>query len=731
MFNKYTEETKVIINLAKKELYKLSSPYLGTEHLVLGYLKSDSYIKDLLNKYNIEYDEFKTSVINLIGIGTNKNKTVLYTPIMREVFERANDISNENKTDITPTVLFMALLEVGDGLASRIMTELNIDTESLYNEFDFKMNNKIKEKQTVIYEIGEELTTKEKVNSFDPVSCRDKEIDEIIQILVRKNKSNPVLLGEAGVGKTAIVEELSRRIFNGNVPNKLKGKHIINLDMSQAVAGTKYRGEFEEKLTKIIDEVSNNSDIILFIDEIHTIVGAGGAEGAIDASNILKPALARNKIKCIGATTLAEYKKFIEKDKALERRFKKVIIEEPKGEDLKKIIYDLKSTYENYHKVKISNDKLDLLMNLTDKYICNHKNPDKTIDILDEVCAHANLRGTREEKYYYNLINKREIIIKNKKSKIKNKDFKSAYYLKQKENILTDKINKLELDLTINNYNKITNEDIKYVLKSKINVPIIELESINRDDIINKIENDVIGQDNNIIKIVDSYLDNLSSNKTYSLLINGKSGVGKTLLAKSIAQVISNNVIHINMSEYIEAHSISKIVGAPPGYVGFDSNNYILEQIKEYPFSSIIFDDIDKCHSNIINLLNQILDKGEIKDSTGTVINMKNCKIIMTCSIDSQSNVGFNKHIEDNLSNCFNQSFINKITEIVSLNNLNKNSINKIINMQLKQEKCLENKEIMSIIKESNYEECGACKIENLINKYKKSKKIYKNYSKN
>ncbi len=735
MFNKFTEETKKVITLAKKEMIDLKHPYLGSEHLMLGILQCNNNVSNTLKKYDVTYKRYREEIINLIGKGEKRTEWVLYTPIVKEIFDRAIDISNENNCDVTIENLFIALIELGDGLANRILNNLKVDIDKLYADFIFQIPRKNKKKKSILNDIGVEFTNPTICNKFDPVIGRDKEINQIIEILVRKNKSNPLLIGEAGVGKTAIIEEISRMIVEGNVPNKLKNKKIINLDMSSAVAGTKYRGEFEEKIHKIIKEVESDSDIILFIDEVHTIVGAGGAEGAIDASNIIKPALARGSIRCIGATTLDEYKKYIEKDKALERRFKKVVIKEPDVDEVKNIIYKLRPVYENYHHVTIKKNILDLIITLTNKYIHNYKNPDKTIDILDEVCAHANLKENPKMHEYNELSEQLRTVIEEKKNKIIANDFKGAYKLKQKENLLTTKLNELELLVTTSNLNVVTKKDLYDVLNNKVNIPIPELNSrFNHKNFIKELNDKVLGQEEAIDRLVNSYLMHVGNNEIYSVLFNGPSGVGKTSLAMSFAKMLSNNVLRIDMSEYSEAHTVSKLIGAPPGYVGYDSSDYLFNSIREYPFTVIVLDEIEKCHENILNIFFQILDNNELKDARGNTIYFNHVVIIMTTNIENDNKLGFDKSkVNSKLNEYFTSAFINRIDEIITFNDLDERIITKIINKELSKEKGflpINDEEITEIIEKSNYHEYGARQIKNLVNKFKKRKKHVKDIPK-
>ncbi len=407
MFGNFTEEARIILTHAKKEMYELKHPYIGSEHLLLAILKEKNDISKKLLEYNLNYDKFKSEIIKVVGKGTKESEWFLYTPLLKRIIENAIlDSKDNNSGNVTVEHLFSSMLEEGEGVAIRIMLGMNIDLEELYNEFSYKLVSKPrgkKNKKLLLEELGVDLTEKALKGELDPVIGRDKEIKRVLEILSRRTKNNPLLIGEAGVGKTAIVEELSKMISTGDVPMSLKNKRIISLDMATTVAGTKYRGEFEERIRKILKEIEENDDIILFIDEIHTLVGAGGAEGAIDASNIFKPALARGKLRCIGATTIDEYKKFIESDGALERRFQKVLVEIPDKKVVRDILMKLKGIYEKFHLVKISDEIIDLIIELSEKYIYDRNQPDKAIDLLDEVCAKVSLTESKEFKKYNSL----------------------------------------------------------------------------------------------------------------------------------------------------------------------------------------------------------------------------------------------------------------------------------------------------------------------------------------
>ncbi len=744
MFGNFTEEARIILTHAKKEMYELKHPYIGSEHLLLAILKEKNDISKKLLEYNLNYDKFKSEIVKVVGKGTKESEWFLYTPLLKRIIENAIlDSKDNNSGNVTVEHLFSSMLEEGEGVAIRIMLGMNIDLEELYNEFSYKLVSKPrgkKNKKLLLEELGVDLTEKALKGELDPVIGRDKEIKRVLEILSRRTKNNPLLIGEAGVGKTAIVEELSKMISTGDVPMSLKNKRIISLDMATTVAGTKYRGEFEERIRKILKEIEENDDIILFIDEIHTLVGAGGAEGAIDASNIFKPALARGKLRCIGATTIDEYKKFIESDGALERRFQKVLVEIPNKKVVRDILMKLKGIYEKFHLVKISDEIIDLIIELSEKYIYDRNQPDKAIDLLDEVCAKVSLTESKEFKKYNSLNKELKEVLKSKNKSIIEGNFDEAASYKEKENILMDKINKLELTLhKKDKYNIVTKEDVANVINIKTKIPVYELLSDNMsaiDTLEKNLSGHIIGQDKvveSLVKIAKRIkLGFNDENECYAMLFCGSSGVGKTLLAKTFGESLvgRENVIKLDMGEYAESHSISKIIGAPPGYVGYSDNKNILELIRNKPYSVLILDEIEKSDPNIINLFFQILDDGKIKDSCGREVRFDNVTIIMTSNIGfNDIEIGFNKKNNDvvlsKLKEYFSLPFINRIDNTVIFNKLNYDNIEKITKKKLSELKSKYLKKniklrfssdlIKEIIDESNYEEFGARKIDKVI----------------
>lgn len=726
MLSNFDEPVRKILLNAQIEMKELKHPYIGSEHLLLAILKNKNEVSNRLLDYNLNYNNFKKELIDIVGVGSKESEWTLYTPLLKRVLENAIIDSKENNNgEVTISHLFSSILEEGEGVAIRIMLGMGVDLDELYSNFSYKINNTPKNKKLLLEEIGIDLTKKALNGELDPVIGREKEIKRVLEILSRRNKNNPILIGEAGVGKTAIVEGISRLIAFGNVPLQLKNKRIISLDMASSVAGTKYRGEFEERIKKILKEVEENDEIILFIDEIHTLIGAGGAEGAIDASNIFKPSLARNKLRCIGATTLEEYKQTIEKDKALERRFQKVIIEEPDGKATKEILTKVKPIYESYHNVKISNEILDFIINNSSKYIHDRKDPDRTIDVLDEVCALVSLKESSYLKKYNELHDKMIKISSKKNNAIMQNKFKEAAILKEQENELMDAINKLEIKLHQKKpYKKATKNDVLNVISLKSNIPLKILSKSNEEiigSLKNKLTKAIYGQKEAIDKIINVL--RMEKNNCKSMMFCGPSGVGKTSVAKIISKhLVGSKIIRLDMTEYKESHSVSKIIGSPPGYVGYEDNYNAIDSIRTNPYSVIILDEIEKAHNDVINLFLQILDEGKIKDSKGREINFSNCLIIMTTNIENNT-IGFNQKesIISSLKDKFHTSFINRIDEIITFNNLDEESLNKIIKAKSKLPKAT----IDKIIEESNYKEFGARQIDKLIKKYQKeSEKI-------
>ena len=730
MFSKYDEEAKKVLVNMQKEMVSLKHPYIGSEHLLLSLLKYGN--KDIVNKFKdagVTYDVFRNELIKVVGIGKSNNDFYLYTPLLRSILESANiDSSDKGKKQVDTSDLFLALFEEGEGVAIRILLGMDVDVDSLYD--DFYVSKKTKNVKLSVETFGIDLNKKCSNGEIDPVVGRDREISRLLEILSRRTKNNPLLLGDAGVGKTAIVEELARRLETSNVPSKLIGKRIISVSMASLVAGTKYRGEFEERLEKIISELEDNDDVILFIDEIHTLVGAGGAEGAIDASNILKPALARGKIKVIGATTTSEYKEFIESDKALSRRFQTVVVEEPSLDETINILKKLRPIYENYHKVKISDDVISEIVSLSDRYIYDRKMPDKAIDVMDEVCSRTSVS-------LYKSDNMNEIIdklseVKNLKNEsIMNNNFNEAFLYKKTEMILEDKKNKIELKSANKCYRKIKKDDVFKIVEEKSKIPIYRDTVRAFDKFETFISNAVFGQDEAIKLVCDTFKKNSFSRakgKPISFLFVGPTGVGKTLLAKEYGKYFyGDNIIRVDMSEYRESHSVSKMIGSPPGYVGYTDNKNVFEQVKDNPYSLIILDEIEKGSREVINLFLQVLDEGEAKNSKGEVINFSNTTIIMTSNLGcAKSSIGFSDNVNyEDINKFFGLEFVNRIGNVVKFNKIDDVTSRRLVNSKLSNlRKFYKNKDIVcsfsnklvsEIVNLCQYEKYGARKIDGII----------------
>ena len=731
MLGNFEEDARRVLVCAKSEMKNLRHPYVSSEHLMLAILKNDKDFK--FKKYNLDYDVFKSEVVKILGVGKKESEWFLYTPLLKRILENAViDAKENNNGTVTVNHLLSGLLEEGEGVAIRILMGMGIDIDELYNDFAYKLVKSGSNSKLLVDELGVDLNKKALNGEVDPVTGRDSEIKRVCEILTRRCKNNPVLIGDAGVGKTAIVEALASKIVSGDVPLSLKGKRIISLDMATMVSGTKYRGEFEERVNKILKEVSDNQDIILFIDEIHTLVGAGGAEGAIDASNIFKPALARGKIRCIGATTTDEYKRFIEKDSALERRFQTVLVNEPDDDVLLDILKNLKGIYENFHNVSISDDILKMIINLSNKYIYNRCQPDKSIDILDEVCARTSLLENKNMKQYRAYTGRLKDVLELKKKAILENDFDTASGFKNMESKLMNDINNLELSFYKKERKAVTLKDVAGVFNDKTGIPIYELLN-EKKSIIKQTESilkkKIVGQDEAVRVLSDVYkkIKLGFHDGCFSLLFCGPSGVGKTALAKVFGEnlVGLNNIINLDMSEYKEAHSVSNFIGAPPGYVGYEDISNVLEKVKSKPYSVLILDEIEKAHSDVINLFLQVLDEGVMKDSRGCLVRFNNVVIIMTSNVGfHDASVGFNNSTSSKLKDGFSIPFMNRVDKTVIFNNLSKDDILKIIDFKIndlilkyKDKASIKvSKDVnLEILKLSDYETYGARKIDKVI----------------
>ena len=737
----FTGRAKKAIEIANEVAIELGHNYIGTEHILYGLAKEGSGVASkVLENQEITPQDIVDKIIELIGQGDTIDETLGFTPRTKRVIELAfiearklgyNYIGTEH--------LLISILREGDSIATRILLELNVNIPKLYNEIvkvinegedltsnDSKSNGKEGKRgsynQTnTLNQFGEDLTKKAGEGKLDPIVGRKEEIERVIQILSRRTKNNPCLIGEPGVGKTAVVEGLAQKIVNGDVPEILKDKRVVTMDISSMVAGAKYRGDFEERIKKALEEVKKAGDVILFIDEMHTIVGAGAAEGAIDAANILKPLLARGEIQLVGATTLNEYRKYIEKDSALERRFSPVTVNEPTEKDTITILKGIRDKYEAHHGVKITDQAIDAAVKMSTRYINDRFLPDKAIDLIDEAASRAKLKTYTEPENLKKLEEEIEETRKNKEEAVRTQKFEKAASLRDREKELKERYEKEQKKWKNKNTKQITDiteENIAEVIASWTGIPakkITEDENQRLKNLEKNLHERVIGQ-NEAVEAVSKAIRRgrvgLKDPKRPigSFLFLGPTGVGKTELSKALAESLfgdENAMIRVDMSEYMEPHSVSKLIGSPPGYVGFDEGGQLTEKIRRKPYSVILFDEIEKAHPDVMNMLLQILEDGRLTDSQGRTVNFKNTVIIMTSNIGARlitdkKLLGFaqseNKNEEENkeyeqtkkevmeaLKKELRPEFINRIDEIIVFHKLTDEEIDKIIDIMLKE----------------------------------------------
>ncbi|MFR2571115.1 MAG: ATP-dependent Clp protease ATP-binding subunit [Clostridia bacterium] len=669
MTYKFTSRAKKAIELANDAAIELGHRYVGTEHLLYGLVKEGNGVASkVLENQGVTPEKVIDITIELLGKDAVGEDTLGFTPRIKRVIENAFIEARKLGYDYIGTEhLLIGILREGDSVATRILIGLNVSIQKLYGEIirvinegeDFKSesdsqsrNGKIGSyNQTpTLNQFGEDLTEKAREGKLDPVIGRKEEIERVVQILSRRTKNNPCLIGEPGVGKTAVVEGLAQKIISGDIPEILKDKRIVTVDISSMVAGAKYRGDFEERIKKALNEVKKVGDVILFIDEIHTIVGAGSAEGAIDAANILKPLLARGEIQLVGATTLDEYRKFIEKDSALERRFSPVTVNEPTEKDTILILKGVRDKYEAHHNVKITDEAIEAAVKLSERYINDRYLPDKAIDLIDEAASRARLKTYVEPDSLKQLEEEISNINKDKEEAVRTQKFEKAAAFRDKEKELKLKYEK-EQNKWKNKNNKsvtdITEENIAEVISNWTGIPakkIKEDENLRLRNLEKNLHERVIGQEeavSAVSKAIRRGRVGLKDPKRPigSFLFLGPTGVGKTELSKALAESLfgdENAMIRIDMSEYMEPHSVSKLIGSPPGYVGFDDGGQLTEKVRRKPYSVVLFDEIEKAHPDVMNMLLQILEDGRLTDSQGRTVNFKNTVIIMTSNIGAR-----------------------------------------------------------------------------------------------
>ena len=729
MTYKFTNRAKEAVEFANDLAIELGHNYVGTEHLLYGLAKEGTGIAgQVLQKYGVTPTKIIEKIRELIGEGDKYIISIIgLTPRTKKIIENAfKEAKKQNSEYIGTEHLLIGMLKEGDSVAIKIMLDLGVDFQKIYNDIFSILNKSEKEntvsqksrgtKEQTINQFGTNLTQMAELGNLDPVIGREKEITRVVQILSRRTKNNPCLIGEPGVGKTAIVEGLAQSIILGNVPDTLKNKKIYTLDISGMVAGAKYRGDFEDRIKKCLKEVKKAGDIILFIDEVHSIVGAGAAEGAIDAANILKPLLARGEIQLIGATTITEYRQYIEKDAALERRFQTVMVNEPTIEDTVKIINGLRDKYEAHHNVKITDEAIEAAVNLSDRYINDRFLPDKAIDLIDEAASKVKIELYTEP----NAIKKQEdrvlAVSKEKEEAVKMQDFEKAAKLRDIEKEEKEKLNKQKQNWESEN-NKtittITKQDIAQIVAEITGIPVSKIgqtENEKLKNLENELSKKVVGQ-NEAIKAVSKAIKRARTglkdpNRPIgSFLFLGPTGVGKTKLSKALAEILfgdENAMVRLDMSEFMEAHTTSKIIGSPPGYIGYEEQGGLTEKIRRKPYSLILFDEIEKAHPDVLNLLLQILEDGILTDSHGRTVDFKNTVIIMTSNIGArlitdkktlgfknenqeEENLRINKDVTQELKRELKPELINRIDEIIVFNKLGKEELKQIVNLMIKE----------------------------------------------
>ncbi len=736
MTYKFTERAQEALQIANDIAIQLGHNYIGTEHLLYGLTKEGSGVANkVLENQNVTAENVLEKIEELIGKGEIEIKeTTGFTPRTKRVIENAYREAKRLGSDYIGTEhLLIGIMREGDSIAVRIMMALNLNPQKLYNEIVKIINeygevdNSNKENKNVatsfnstptLNQFGTDLTKIAKEGKLDPVIGRKHEIERVIQILSRRNKNNPCLIGEPGVGKTAAVEGLAEKIVSGDVPEILKNKRVVTLDISSMVAGAKYRGDFEERIKKSLKETKKAGDVILFIDEIHTIVGAGAAEGAIDAANILKPLLARGEVQVIGATTLNEYRKHIEKDSALERRFQPVTINEPTIEESIQILKGLRDKYEAHHNVKITDESIEAAVKLSSRYINDRFLPDKAIDLIDEASSRVKLKTYTEPETLKKLEEKIEKLQKEKEEAIQVQDFEKAAKLRDEERAKREELDKKRdkwKEKNIKDVRNITEEDIAEVIGSWTGIPAKKISQDENEKLKNlekSLHERVVGQEEAVISVSKAIKRGRVGLKDPnrpigSFMFLGPTGVGKTELSKALAETLfgdEESVIRVDMSEYMEAHSTSKMIGSPPGYVGFDEGGGLTEKVRRKPYSIILFDEIEKAHPDVMNMLLQILEDGRLTDSHGRTVNFKNAVIIMTSNVGAKlitekKSLGFTSSAEDDskkeyenikkdvmgeLKRGFKPEFLNRIDEIIVFHKLNTEEISAITDIMLK-----------------------------------------------
>ncbi|MFZ7943150.1 MULTISPECIES: ATP-dependent protease ATP-binding subunit ClpC [Bacillaceae] len=724
MFGRFTERAQKVLALAQEEAIRLGHNNIGTEHILLGLVREGEGIAaKALYGLGLGSEKIQKEVENLIGKGQETSQTIHYTPRAKKVIELSMDEARKLGHSYVGTEhILLGLIREGEGVAARVLNNLGVSLNKARQQvLQLLGSNDSSGHQggasatantPTLDSLARDLTSIAREGSLDPVIGRSKEIQRVIEVLSRRTKNNPVLIGEPGVGKTAIAEGLAQQIVNNEVPEILRDKRVMTLDMGTVVAGTKYRGEFEDRLKKVMDEIRQAGNIILFIDELHTLIGAGGAEGAIDASNILKPSLARGELQCIGATTLDEYRKYIEKDAALERRFQPIRVDEPTAEESVQILEGLRDRYEAHHRVSITDEAIKAAVKLSDRYISDRFLPDKAIDLIDEAGSKVRLRSYTTPPNLKELEVKLEEVRKEKDAAVQSQEFEKAASLRDTEQRLREQLEETKKtwkEKQGKENNEVTVEDIASVVSSWTGVPVSKLAETETAKLLNLEEvlhSRIIGQEEAVkavSKAVRRARAGLKDPKRPigSFVFLGPTGVGKTELARALAEAMFGDedaMIRIDMSEYMEKHSTSRLVGSPPGYVGYEEGGQLTEKVRRKPYSVILLDEIEKAHPDVFNILLQVLEDGRLTDSKGRTVDFRNTVLIMTSNVGAEAlkrnkYVGFNIQdgeqdykdmkgkVMDELKKAFRPEFLNRIDEIIVFHALERKHLNEIVTL--------------------------------------------------
>ncbi|OIK12607.1 ATP-dependent Clp protease ATP-binding subunit ClpC [Bacillus sp. MUM 116] len=724
MFGRFTERAQKVLALAQEEAIRLGHNNIGTEHILLGLVREGEGIAaKALYGLGLGSDKIQKEVENLIGKGQEVPQTIHYTPRAKKVIELSMDEARKLGHSYVGTEhILLGLIREGEGVAARVLNNLGVSLNKARQQVLQLLGSNesgghqggasVSANTPTLDSLARDLTAIAREGSLDPVIGRSKEIQRVIEVLSRRTKNNPVLIGEPGVGKTAIAEGLAQQIVNNEVPEILRDKRVMTLDMGTVVAGTKYRGEFEDRLKKVMDEIRQAGNIILFIDELHTLIGAGGAEGAIDASNILKPSLARGELQCIGATTLDEYRKYIEKDAALERRFQPIRVDEPTAEESIQILQGLRDRYEAHHRVSITDEAIEAAVKLSDRYISDRFLPDKAIDLIDEAGSKVRLRSYTTPPNLKELEVKLEDVRKEKDAAVQSQEFEKAASLRDTEQRLREQLEETKKtwkEKQGKENNEVTVEDIANVVSSWTGVPVSRLAQTETEKLLNLEEilhSRVIGQEEAVkavSKAVRRARAGLKDPKRPigSFVFLGPTGVGKTELARALAEAMfgdEESMIRIDMSEYMEKHSTSRLVGSPPGYVGYEEGGQLTEKVRRKPYSVILLDEIEKAHPDVFNILLQVLEDGRLTDSKGRTVDFRNTVLIMTSNVGAEAlkrnkYVGFNIQdgeqdykdmkgkVMEELKKAFRPEFLNRIDEIIVFHALERKHLQEIVTL--------------------------------------------------